>query len=105
MDSVLLVSGITMVALLRLTFAPFAASCYILGVTSIGLIDYLIGTLSYGLNEAMQVFIGCSLYTMQKDQGAHESNNQTQVIILVVEIVLTVAITLIMAFYANKLVN
>lgn len=63
-DEVLLASGITMVALLRLTFAPFAVCCYILGVTSIGLVDYLIGTLSYGLNEAMQVFIGCSLYTM-----------------------------------------
>ena len=65
-----------MVALLRLTFAPFSASCYILGVTSIGLFDYLIGTLSYGLNEAMQVFIGCSLYTMQKS-GASEGDNKT----------------------------
>jgi len=52
-DEVLLASGITMVALLRLTFAPFAVCCYLLGVTSIGLGDYLIGTLSYGLNEAM----------------------------------------------------
>ena len=52
-DEVLVVSGITMVALLRLTFAPFAVSCYVLGVTSIGLIDYLNGTLSNGLNEAM----------------------------------------------------
>jgi uncharacterized membrane protein YdjX (TVP38/TMEM64 family) len=71
------VSGITMVALLRLTFAPFSVCCYVLGVTSIGLIDFLIGTLSYGLNEAMQVFIGCSLYTMQKDEGAKDGNNQT----------------------------
>ena len=103
-DEVLLVSGITIVALLRLTFAPFAVSCYVLGVTSIALFDYIIGSLSYVLNEAMQVFIGCSLYTMQKS-GNEGGDNKTQVYILIVEIILTVAITLIMGFYANKLVK
>lgn len=65
-DELLLVQGITIVALLRLTFAPYAVCAYILGVTSIGLFEFIVGSLSYAMNEAMQVLIGCSLYSVQK---------------------------------------
>lgn len=49
-DSLLASEGITVVALLRLTFAPFGISNYILGVTSISLTHYMLGTCSYVLN-------------------------------------------------------
>jgi uncharacterized membrane protein YdjX (TVP38/TMEM64 family) len=45
--------GITIVALLRLTFAPFGILSYVLGVTSISLLHFTLGTLSYILNAAM----------------------------------------------------
>lgn len=61
-DSLLASEGITVVALLRLTFAPFGISNYILGVTSISLYQFMIGTCSYVLNCSLQVFIGCSFY-------------------------------------------
>mmetsp|Transcript_8516 Transcript_8516/g.14350 ORF Transcript_8516/g.14350 Transcript_8516/m.14350 type:complete len:220 (+) Transcript_8516:223-882(+) len=64
-DELLVAQGITIVALIRLTFAPFGITSYVLGVTSIPLVDFAIGTLAYIFNAAMQVFIGCSLFGMQ----------------------------------------
>lgn len=52
-DSLLQSEGKSVVALLRLTFAPFGISNYILGVTSISLADFMIGTCSYALNCAL----------------------------------------------------
>ena len=72
-------------------------------MTSIGLFDFLVGSLSYALNESMQVLIGCSLYTVQK--GGEASDNNTQYIVLMVEIAVTVIVSLIMGYYANKLVS
>ena len=63
-DSLLQTEGITVVALLRLTFAPFGISNYILGVTSLSLTHFLVGTSSYAVNCALQVFIGCSFYSI-----------------------------------------
>ena len=98
----LLVQGITIVALLRLTFAPYAICAYILGVTSVGLFDFIIGSLSYALNEAMQVLIGCSLYSVQKGGDANQDN--TQIVVLVVEISLTLIVSIFMGYYANGMV-
>ena len=70
--------GITVVALLRLTFAPFGVSNYILGVTSIALSDFLIGTCSYVLNCALQVLLGCIFYLIQNPTlGQYEEPKNT----------------------------
>lgn len=90
-------------ALLRLTFAPYAICAYILGVTELGLFDFIIGSLSYGLNEAMQVLIGCSLYSVQKGGDANQDN--TQIVVLVVEVSLTLIVSVFMGYYANTMVS
>jgi uncharacterized membrane protein YdjX (TVP38/TMEM64 family) len=55
--------GVKIVALIRLTFAPFGVTSYIFGVSEISLGDYMLGNLSYLINSFSQSFIGCSLYT------------------------------------------
>ena len=67
-NDLLVNQGIKIVALLRLTFAPYGISSYILGVTQISLIDFVIGTLAYTFNCSMQIFIGCSLYSMNGNE-------------------------------------
>ena len=61
-DSILIEKGAQSVALLRLTFFPFGLCSYILGVTSISPLKYMIGTSTYAVNAIMQVFIGSQLY-------------------------------------------
>lgn len=63
MNEIITTEGIKIVALLRLTFAPFGVTSYIFGVSDISLTDYMLGNLSYIINSCSQSFIGCSLYT------------------------------------------
>jgi NhaP-type Na+/H+ and K+/H+ antiporter len=67
------------------------------------LFDFIIGSLSYGLNEAMQVLIGCSLYSVQKGGDANQDN--TQIVVLVVEVSLTLIVSVFMGYYANTMVS
>jgi len=46
-DSILETDGKLIVALLRMTYAPFGITSYIMGVSSISLFDYFIGNFSY----------------------------------------------------------
>lgn len=110
-DALLASEGITVVALLRLTFAPFGISNYILGVTSISVTDYLIGTCSYILNCSLQVFIGCSFYSIQNpsvqpnEEPKNAEQKKLQNTILIVEIFFTMLITTVMGLYAKQLVQ
>jgi uncharacterized membrane protein YdjX (TVP38/TMEM64 family) len=103
--------GITVVALLRLTFAPFGITNYILGVTSISVTDFLLGTLSYVLNCGLQVFIGCSFYSIQNptllpnEEPKSADQKKLQNTILIVEIFFTMLITTVMGLYAKQLVQ
>lgn len=63
MNEIITTEGIKIVALIRLTFAPFGISSYIFGVSDISFTDYMLGNLSYIINSCTQSFIGCSLYT------------------------------------------
>ena len=52
-DQLLIQEGVTLVALLRLTFAPFGITNYVLGVTSISSCSFFLGTLSYVFNSGL----------------------------------------------------
>lgn len=103
--------GITVVALLRLTFAPFGISNYILGVTSISLTQYMLGTCSYVLNCSLQVFIGCSFYSIQnptlkpEEEPKSADQKKLQNTILIIEIFFTLLVTTVMGMYAKRLVQ
>jgi len=63
MNEIITTEGIKITALMRLTFAPFGITSYVLGVSDISFSDYMLGNLSYIINSCTQSFIGCSLYT------------------------------------------
>ena len=61
-DEIIATEGIIIVGLIRMTFAPYGITSYILGVSSISFFHYLIGNMSYILMTCSQCYIGCSLY-------------------------------------------
>ena len=63
--------GLVIVALTRLTFAPFGILSHVMGVTTISKWDYFLGNCSYVVNAMMQVFIGCSLYALNAEGNIH----------------------------------
>ena len=63
-DELLINQGVTIVSLLRLTFAPFGVVNYVLGCTSISLFSFMTGTCIYSFNCSMQIFIGCSFFSV-----------------------------------------
>lgn len=120
-DELLKEEGIVVVALCRLTFLPFGLFNYVMGVTSIEVWDFVLGTLCYGFNFSMQVFIGCSFYSIQQtthmvggsvddamsglSQSEKDASQRTQNIVLIVEIVLSIIITIVMGTHAKNMVQ
>ena len=68
-DEIISEEGKMIVGLIRLTFAPFGITSYILGVSGIKFSDFLIGNLSYIFMSTSLCFIGCSLYTAVENNG------------------------------------
>jgi uncharacterized membrane protein YdjX (TVP38/TMEM64 family) len=49
-NEILADEGIKITGLIRLTFAPFGITSYVLGVSSISFSDYMLGNASYIIN-------------------------------------------------------
>ena len=63
-------NGIILVGMLRLMIiAPFGLTSYILGVTSISIVDYMIGTSSTIIDIMLAAVIGCSIWMATEDQN------------------------------------
>lgn len=92
--------GILFVALLRLLFLPWGLACYCLSVTSVSLFDYVIGNTIYIIKIIIVCVLGCSLY--EASEAPTEEDRTTQIIIIVVEVILTVCITIGIMFWANN---
>lgn len=95
-----MVNGILLVALIRLMFLPFGFSSYLLGVTSVTLLDYMVGSSVYIVKIMLFVFLGCSIYQASEDCQDGQHNN-TAMIILITEIVLTVIATIVITIWAK----
>lgn len=61
-------NGLLFVALLRLMFVPFGGTSYLLGVTSVGLLDFMLGTAFYIFKIILGVFLGCTLYLAEEQE-------------------------------------
>ena len=61
-DKEFVTNGILMVALIRLMAVNFGVVSYLLGVTSVSLIDYLIGTTATIVYIILFVLIGCTIW-------------------------------------------
>ena len=64
MNEILVEKGILSVGLLRITFFHFGICSYVLGVTKISAMDFMIGTTTYLVNILMDTFVGAQLYHM-----------------------------------------
>ena len=99
--------GVLSAALLRLTLTPYGIASHIMGVTSIRTVDYFVGTCAYGMVLIMQVFLGCSIYsvgTTNFKEGMSKQSTAKSVIFLI-EVALTVVITIGMAYYAKNMIQ
>ena len=102
-DAILETEGVKVIALLRLTFAPFGVTSYILGVSSISVKSYMMGNSSYIINCCSQCFIGCSLFTATTNVDV-KANDYTH-LTFIVEILLTVIITIFIGYIAKNILE
>lgn len=110
-DEILSQEGTKVIGLIRLTFAPFGITSYIIGVTNISLSNYMIGNLSYIINCCTHTFIGVSLYTKQSLDGI--ANNPDQIakhnrmtkITLALEIAMTLAVSVLIGYVAKNILH
>ena len=97
-------NGILFVALLRLMWIPYGLVSYMLGVTSISLLDYMIGTSAIIVMISLYVLLGCTIYQAEEDSENEQTRKQT-IIILVVEIAFTIVVTIIIGIWATRIFN
>ena len=112
-DQMFIENGILLVALIRLMFLPFGLTSYMLGVTSVSMSDYLIGTLVYFFKTALLCSLGCTIYLATVNASAENGNNNdhpdlnesphdsTSWGILAAELVLTISITVAVTLWAK----
>jgi len=103
-DSMFVTNGILFVALLRLMWIPYGLVSYMLGVTSISLLDYMIGTSAIIVMISLYVLLGCTIYQAEEDSENEQTRKQT-IIILVVEIAFTIVVTIIIGIWATRIFN
>jgi uncharacterized membrane protein YdjX (TVP38/TMEM64 family) len=61
-DTLFITNGILIVALLRLMFISFGLTSYVIAVTSISILAYMIGTSFYLIKIMLIVLVGCSIW-------------------------------------------
>ena len=103
-DSMFVTNGILFVALLRLMWIPYGLTSYLLGVTSVSVLDYMIGTTAIIVMIVLYVLLGCTIYQAEEDSENEQTRKQT-IIILVVEIAFTIVVTIVIGIWATRIFN
>ena len=91
--------GILFVSLLRLAFIPFALTSYFLGVTSVSVFDYMVGTIIFIIQIMLAVLMGCCIW-QGTENAQDESGNQSYIAILIFEVVLILAFSIVVTVWA-----
>ena len=111
MNEIVSTDGLKIVALIRLTFAPFGITSYIFGVSDINLCDYLLGNMTYIFNCTAQCFIGCSLYEaavnekLQVQGGISQEKNNMHRITFIIEIMFTIIVTIAIGYVSKNIIE
>jgi uncharacterized membrane protein YdjX (TVP38/TMEM64 family) len=108
MNEIVSTDGTKIVALLRLTFAPFGIVSYILGVSDISICDYLLGNMTYIFNCTAQCFIGCSLYQAAVNEnlkGISQEKNYTSRLTFIIEIMFTIIVTIAIGYVSKNIIE
>ena len=70
-----LTSGILFVALIRLMFLPFGLMSYLLGMTCVSIMDYMIGTSAIIIDCIMTCLVGCTIWQTTENSKAGKEND------------------------------
>ena len=89
-----------MIALLRLIMVPFAFMCYTLAITSVGYVQYIIGSLSYLIKVCLYTFVGATIWevSIRKTNNGKDFNN----LVFAAEIGITLVLTIFISLYAGR---
>lgn len=112
-DEIITTEGKLIVALIRLTFAPFGITSYIMGVSSIKFWDFALGHFSYIFMSTSLCFIGCSLYTAVEsestkvglDHSQQEKSKNLTRITFIVEIIFTIIVTFVIGYVSKNILE
>ena len=111
-DEILQTEGKLIVALIRLTFAPFGITSYIMGVSSISFFDFAIGHISYIFMSSSLCFIGCLMYSavsheanVALNQENEEKSKHLARITFIVEIIFTIIVTFIIGYVSKNILE
>lgn len=74
-NEILKEKGALSVGLLRLTFFHFGICSYVLGVTEISAVNFMLGTTTYVVNIMMDTFVGAQLFHMQVNNIENKDNS------------------------------
>ena len=91
--------GILFVGLIRLMMLPFGVMCYSLGVTSVSVIDYMLGSSFYIIKILIFSILGCSIYSATQSP---DEDKRTHIAIIIFEIILTLTITIVITVWAKR---
>ena len=107
-DSMFAANGIILVGLLRLMFLPFGITSYLLAITCLAILDYVIGNTFYIIKIMLFVTIGCTIYLASETESSDNSDETPKesktdaTIVIIVEISLTIIVTIIITCYAKS---
>ena len=101
-DQIFVTNGVFIVALIRLMYIPFGGTSYLLGITSISLWHYMIGTSFYLVMIMLVVLVGCSLYTASEVPG---EENDVEIGLIIFEILITITLFILITWWAHNYVK
>ena len=86
-------------------YIPYGGTSYLLGVTSISLWHYMLGTSVYLVMIMLVVLVGCSLYTASESAVTPGEENDVTVGLLVFEILITITLFILITWWAHNYVK
>ena len=104
-DKIFVTNGIFIVSLLRLMYIPYGGTSYLLGVTSITLWHYMLGTSFYLIMIMLVVLVGCSLYAASETAVTPGEENESTIALLVFEILITITLFTLITWWAHNYVK
>jgi len=90
------------VALLRLIYLPLGLINYVLGVTSVPLPTFLLGSCAYIVKASLGALLGTQIY---KVKSSHSQNGGLESLIFVIEISFSILLTLVISAVAKKVLE
>lgn len=84
---------------------PYGVSNYLLGVTQVRFWQFALGSCTYVMKLIIHCYIGCMIYKMEFQKAKGKKENTVNNALVVAEIVLVVAATIVISLYVRKILD